>query len=223
MRTDPELARRTRRTEGIRTRGRAERVVSAVLRATHEALGRVGYAALRIEEVAAHSGVNKTTIYRRWPTKAELVAASMRAAEEERELPDTGTLRGDLLAEVLDKIRSCQTPTGRGIVRMLQMERADPEVDAIVRQLRGTRRSRHTTLVERAVVRGELPADTNAELLLDMVFSPIYSRLIHRGEDVPEAYAKAVIDVVLAGAKTGAARLAEEDMPSRDERACRSS
>jgi AcrR family transcriptional regulator len=207
MGTEPETVRRTRRTEGIRTRGRAERVVTAVLRATHEALGRVGYSALRIEEVAARSGVNKTTIYRRWPTKAELVAASMRAADEEQEQPDTGTLRGDLLHVLLQSIRMCQTPTGRGIVRMLQMERADPEVEALARGLREARRRRNRALVERAIARGELPAASNTDLILDLVFAPIYARLVHRGEDVPESYAEAVLDVVLSGARAGAARL----------------
>ena len=67
--------RSTRRTEGIRSRGRSARVVQEVLTATAEELGRSGYAALRIEDVAERAGVNKTTIYRRWPTKAALVKA----------------------------------------------------------------------------------------------------------------------------------------------------
>ena len=198
---------RTRRTEGTRIHGRAERVVSAVLAATHEELGRVGYGALRIEDVAARSGVNKTTIYRRWPTKAELVAASLRAANEEQEAVDTGTLRGDLLTVVMTSVRLCQTPTGRGIVRMLQMERADPEVEAISMALRDRRRLRNTAMLERGITRGELPADVNMELVLDLIFGGIYGRLIQRGEDVSEDYAAAAIDTVLAGARAGAARL----------------
>ncbi|TKC99463.1 TetR/AcrR family transcriptional regulator [Polyangium fumosum] len=198
---------RTRRTEGTRVHGRAERVVSAVLAATHEELGRVGYGALRIEDVAARSGVNKTTIYRRWPTKSELVAASLRAANEEQEAVDTGTLRGDLLAVVMRSVRLCQTPTGRGIVRMLQMERADPEVEAISRALRDRRQQRNTAMLERGITRGELPADVNLELIHDLIFGGIFTRLIQRGEDVSEDYAAAAIDTVLAGARAGAARL----------------
>ncbi|MDI1481007.1 TetR/AcrR family transcriptional regulator [Polyangium sp. y55x31] len=211
----PPPAHRTRRTEGTRVRGRAERVVSAVLTATHEELGRVGYGALRIEDVAARSGVNKTTIYRRWPTKAELVAASMRAAHDEEEAIDTGTLRGDLLTVVMRTVRTCQTPTGRGIVRMMQMERADPEVEALSRVLRDRRRQRNTALLERGIARGELPADVNKELLLDLVFGGIYARLIHRGEDVSEDYAAAAINTVLAGACAGAARLPNESQQQK--------
>ncbi|KYF81660.1 hypothetical protein BE11_37960 [Sorangium cellulosum] len=202
-------ARRSRRTEGTRVGGRAERVVSAVLSATHEELGRVGYGALRVEDVAARSGVAKTTIYRRWPTKAELVAAALRAANEEQAPPDTGTLRGDLLAVVMGAVRMSQTPTGRGIVRMLQTERADPEVEAISRALRDRSRQVRRALVERGVARGELPADVDTELLLDLIFGAIYARLVHRGEDVSEDYAAAAIDTVLAGARAGAARLPE--------------
>jgi len=189
-------------------------VVASVLSATQEELGRVGYGALRVEDVATRSGVNKTTIYRRWPTKAELVAAALLATDDEREQPDTGTLRGDLLAAVMRSVRMCQTLTGRGIVRMLQMERADPEVEAIARGLGAQRRQRNGTLIQRGIARGELPADTSIELVLELVFAPVYARVIHRGEDVREDYAAAVIDTVLAGARAGAARLpsAHEDV-----------
>ncbi|MDC3953984.1 TetR/AcrR family transcriptional regulator [Polyangium jinanense] len=189
--------------------------MSAVLTATHEELGRVGYGALRIEDVAARSGVNKTTIYRRWPTKAELVAASMRAAAEEEEFLDTGTLRGDLLTVVMRTVRTCQTPTGRGIVRMMQMERADPEVEALSRILRDQRRRRNTALLERGIARGELPAGVNTELIIDLIFGGIYTRLIHRGEDVSEDYAAAAIDTVIAGACAGAARLSNESQQQK--------
>ncbi|MDI3289434.1 TetR/AcrR family transcriptional regulator [Polyangium sp. 15x6] len=206
----PPPARRSRRTEGTRAGGRAERVVAAVLTATQEELGCVGYGALRMEDVAARSGVAKTTIYRRWPTKAELVAASLRAVNAEQEPPDTGTLRGDLLAVVMGAVRTCQTKTGRGIVRMLQTELADPEVEALSRGLRDRNRQRNQALLERGITRGELPADVNTELVLDLIFGGIYGRLIHRGEDVSEDYAAAAIDTVLAGARAGAARLPKE-------------
>ena len=60
-----------------RVGGRSARVVSAVLRMTLEVLGQEGYAGLRVEDVAARAGVNKTTIYRRWPTRADLVVAAL--------------------------------------------------------------------------------------------------------------------------------------------------
>src|SRR5688572_4371387 len=92
----------TRRTAGVRVRGRAADVVERVLTATGEELSRAGYAALRVEDVAARSGVNKTTIYRRWPNKAELVAAALREMTTQPAAIDTGSLRDDLRASLLE-------------------------------------------------------------------------------------------------------------------------
>src|SRR5688500_15054981 len=98
------VAERTRRTGNARTRGRAAKVVDRVVKATAEELSRVGYAAMRVEDVAARSGVHKTTIYRRWPTKEDLVAATittMIRRSDRRAAIDTGTVRGDLRQSLL--------------------------------------------------------------------------------------------------------------------------
>lgn len=205
--SSPSAGDRGRRTEGTRIGGRSERVVSTVLAATHEELGRVGYDALRVEDVAERSGVAKTTIYRRWPTKAELVAASLRVVSDEHDVPDTGSLRGDLLAMAMKTVHMCQTPTGRGILRMLQVERADPEVEVLAQALRERRQQRNRALLERAIARGELPKDVNTELLLDLIFAFVYVRVIFRGGNLDEDSAAAAIDTVLAGMHAGAARL----------------
>ena len=78
---------------------RGEPVVQCVLKSTLEELAAVGYGALRIEDVATRAGVNKTTIYRRWPTKQELVACALRSVTTEWRLePSTGSLREDMRA-----------------------------------------------------------------------------------------------------------------------------
>src|SRR3978361_1317186 len=132
---------RTRRTEGVRVKGRAARVVSDVLTATAEELSRVGYAALRVEDVAARSGVNKTTIYRRWPTKPELVGAALRSVWETPEVPDTGSLRSDFVASLSKSATFAMSPIGRGLTRVIQVERAHPELEPIARSLREDYRS----------------------------------------------------------------------------------
>src|SRR5262245_16527517 len=108
----------TRRTEGLRVQGRSARVVEAVLQAAAEQLGEVGFAALRIEDVAARSGVNKTTIYRRWPSKEELVTAVLETLRLVPDTPDTGTLRGDLLQLLRAIANGAATPAGRGLIRL---------------------------------------------------------------------------------------------------------
>lgn len=194
-----------RRTEGVRTRGRSARVVSEVLRTTLEELGRVGYVALRVEDVASRSGVNKTTIYRRWPTKAELVGAALRQWAEEPEVPDTGSLRSDLFLMSQRSVATASSPLGQGVVRVIQAERTSPEVEALTRMLRTENRQRRVVMVERAIERGELPAGTDAMLVLEVVFATIYSRVITHREPVDEAFLRSVIDLVLEGARRGGA------------------
>lgn len=186
----------------MRVRGRAAEVVERVLAATAEELSRAGYAALRVDDVAARSGVNKTTIYRRWPSKAELVAAALQEISEQPAAIDTGNLREDLRASLLDVIALATQPVGRAALRMMQTERSDPEVDAIARKLRLEQRKLRVTMVERGVARGELPAGVNVELIVDLISAPILSRAVQFGELVDAAYIDSVLDLVLAGARS---------------------
>src|SRR5438105_12835542 len=103
-----------------RTGGRSARVVASILAATVAELARSGYASFRIDEVAARAGVNKTTIYRRWPTKAELVRAALMASDDPGPPPSTGAVRSDLLALLRATIARIESsPEKLGILRMM--------------------------------------------------------------------------------------------------------
>ncbi|EYF01106.1 TetR/AcrR family transcriptional regulator [Chondromyces apiculatus] len=195
--------RSTRRTEGIRSRGRSARIVQEVLTATAEELGRSGYAALRIEDVAERAGVNKTTIYRRWPTKAALVTTVLRELLEPEPIEDTGAFDTDLLAVLRSTVALLTSPLGRGLGRMIQTERAHPEVEAIIRELRQERQVQRLIVVERALQRGELPPGTDGSLLVELAFSAVFSRLVKHGEPVDEAYLAALVHFVASGARAG--------------------
>jgi len=197
----PETKPNTRRTEGVRVKGRAARVVSDVLIATAEELSRVGYSELRVEDVAARSGVNKTTIYRRWPTKPDLVGAALRAVWESPDVPDTGSLRNDFVSSLKKTAAFAMSPIGRGLTRVIQIERAHPEVEPIARSLREEFRDFRQVLVQRGIDRHELPADTDARFLTDMMAAPIFYRLFTEGETVAAEYIERVVDVVLCGVK----------------------
>jgi len=194
---------KTRRTEGVLTSGRSARVVQAVLRATAEELSRVGYAALRVEDVAERSGVNKTTIYRRWPGKAELVSATLSAIKSAADV-DTGNVREDLLAMIREVVAFAVSPLGRGLLRILQTERADPEVEKIARALRVSRRAARAQLIERAMARGELPAVVPASIVAELVFSAVHTRILSFGDRVDDAFASEIVDTVLAGVRARA-------------------
>jgi AcrR family transcriptional regulator len=189
----------TRRTEGVRVKGRAARVVTDVLTATAEELSRVGYSSLRVEDVAARSGVNKTTIYRRWPTKPELVGAALRAVWEPPDVPDTGSLRSDFVASLSKTAEFAMSPIGRGLTRVIQVERAHPELEPIARSLREDFRLLREVLVQRGIDRHELPPTVDARFVHDMMTAPIFSRLFTDGEPVDAAFIEAVVDVVLSG------------------------
>src|SRR5262249_36249523 len=123
-----------RRTGQQRLGGRSERVVRDVTLATAAELGRGGYAALRVEDVAAQAGVTKPPVHRRWPTKADLVAAALRAVHEPAaDPPDRGRVDLDLLALLEEKVALASTPQGQSIYRMMIQEMDHPEVAAITR------------------------------------------------------------------------------------------
>lgn len=213
--TFPPSNRPTRRTEGVQSGGRAARVIEDVLHATAEELSRTGYLALRVEAVAERSGVNKTTIYRRWPTKSELVAATLAYVLPSPVPPDTGTLRADLLQMLDTATAFASSPLGRGLVRILHTERAEPEVERLTRALRNIHRSARIQVVERAVERGELPSGTPADVVADLVFAPVLTRVSSFGEERDEVFAASVVDIVLAGVRVryGSPALSENAVP----------
>src|SRR5882672_8326758 len=99
-----------------RTGGRSARVVAEVLSATLELFAEHGYAGLSVEAVALHAGVNKTTIYRRWPTKVDLLGAALFSLrDEEPEPPNTGSLREDLFTVLQRFVARIETPRHRAI------------------------------------------------------------------------------------------------------------
>ena len=200
--SSPPLAGAARRTVGARVGGRSERVVRDVLRAAISELGRTGYVALRVEDVAERAGVNKTTVYRRWPTKADLVAAAVSVgAGHHAPLPDTGSIREDLIAVLHRSLTFVATADGRALTRLIITEGNDPDVERISRNLRDSVLAQRTKLIVRAQERGELPPAADAALILDAIFTPVMTRVLRRGEAVDMATATAFVDLVLTGAK----------------------
>jgi len=197
---------RERRTSGVQRTGRASRVLNSVLTATGEELAAVGYSALRIEDVARRAGVNKTTIYRRWPGKSALVSeAILKHMHEASVSPDTGTLRGDLLEYFQALLRSSREPLPRGILLTLNSH-VDPELDVLAKKLRAESRRYRTRIVENGIERGELPRALDAGFITDILASPILLRVLHYGEQIDMGYVESVIDTVLAGAAANAFR-----------------
>ncbi len=200
------VAKRSAVTVGTRPGGRSERVVRAVLRAAAEELSVSGFTNFRVEEVALRAEVAKTTIYRRWPTKTDLVAAMLHAPTRADDAEvDTGTLRGDLLETLRRGVAKGGTPEGRAALRMVQAEIDNPEVAELVRVLRRARRRAFREVVKRAVARGELAPEVDANLLLDLIMGPVHGRM-RLGEAIPASLLDSVVDIVVAGMNAVAPR-----------------
>jgi len=193
-----------------RGRPRSQEADRAILTATVELLADRGLAAMSIEEVAARAGVGKTTIYRRWPSKGLLALdAFVRSFREEQPLPDTGTLRGDLLAALTAYVRAVtQTPMGAMLTSLIAEAQHDPELrgawrDRVIEPLR----SQHRIMLERAVARGEIPASVDAEVVLDLFFGAAEHRLLLGHLPMTDAFIGTVVDVILGGIQPGGADL----------------
>ena len=195
------LDRPKRRTEGVQKTGRAAAVVDRVLRATAYELGRVGFEALRFEDVAERSKVHKTSIYRRWPTRAKLVEDTLATFMVSITLPNHGDLAKDLAVLLGELARFSNSPLGRGISRMIQTERYHPELASLLQRLRQRKRELHLQILQRAVERGELPPDTDCMLVLEILTGALMSRLVGHGEAVGSAWIRRAVALVVAGAK----------------------
>jgi len=189
-----------RRTKGERTRGRSARVCDAVLEAAAIELGRVGFSALRIEDVAARSKVNKTTVYRRWPTKFDLVSAVLERENAPIDDIDLGSLTKDVRACLEDLRTRLYTARQRGVMQVLLGERAHPQVAQLVREARERMLAGRRRVFERAIVRGELPDDADPSLLVEVMNAPLITRIMHSGEEVDDVYIDKLTQLLCKGA-----------------------
>lgn len=194
----------TRRTRGV-LGGRSERVVQQVLAATVAELAESGYRAFRMGAVSASAGVNKTTIYRRWPRKSLLVTAAvewMRRFVHDVPLPDTGSLERDLADAFRRRVSFKARVEGRAWARLLS-EKHDPEVSAVIGGAVKERSEAWYTMVTRAMVRRELPEGTDARLLLRMLSAIVDACNASASGRVNAELLDAAVRTVVAGARSG--------------------
>ncbi|MFF3875420.1 TetR/AcrR family transcriptional regulator [Streptomyces sp. NPDC001978] len=192
----------TERRRTVRTGGRSARVRAAVYEATLLELRQRGYATLSIEDIAVRAGVHKTTIYRRWGTKDTLLAAAMRDLVDARvPVPDTGAIETDLRAYARSIVDVLTSAAGAIVVAVLFSDAARaPEVAEVKRNHFAERQRLAAPIVERAIQRGELPADTDPHELIGLMAAPIYYRLLVTGEPIDHAVGDRAALAALAAA-----------------------
>jgi len=195
-------------TKKERGRPRSRQTNKAILKAAAEIVIASGLAEMTIEGVAERAGVGKASIYRRWPTKGalafEAVVDAILAAEP---TPDTGSLEGDLRRVAESWIRlSNARRGGRTLAHFIAEIQSDPELavawrERFVNRIRKERRP----IIERAIARGEIPAGSDRELIMDVLYGPLYHRYLNGHLPLDESFARGVARIVAAAAKDGAA------------------
>jgi AcrR family transcriptional regulator len=179
-------------------RGEARTV--AIVGAALELIAEVGYERVTMDGIAARAHASKTTMYRRWPTKSELVADALRrhAQGEDAAIPDTGTLRGDLLATVEAISETLGGGRGPSLIGLIEAIRDDAalrkQVGSQVRE-----RSHHVgrEICARAVSRGEVIHAKRADIVLDLAFEHLFTSTLFDGVRPARADQRHLVDAEL--------------------------
>lgn len=186
-----------------RPRGRPRSAIAdeAIREAAVDLFAEHGFEGFSVEDVADRAGVSKATVYRRYPSKVDLVVeAASCLAEDEITFPDTGNLRDDVreLARTLAK-KFANSPAGRVMPVMTVERRRYPELDAGYRRFLADRKARTREVLQRGIERGELPLDTDLAMMGSMLVGPIFHRLMITQEPVDDPFVDAFVDALLRG------------------------
>jgi AcrR family transcriptional regulator len=185
-----------------RGRPRSERARKAILEAATELLLQRGLGAVSMDAVAESAGVSKATIYRWWPSKEALALDAMvDFAAVPARTSDTGSLRGDLIALVQPWVREIRrAPFARVIAAFVTEAHSDPQfAEAYRTHFVTPRREAMRAAFARAAQRGEVPADLDVEVAVDLIYGPLYHRLLHGHAPLTARFAERVVDMALAG------------------------
>ena len=186
-----------------RGRPRSETARKAVLAAAADLLLDHGLHAVSMDTIAERAGVSKATIYRWWPKK-EILALDMLFTEWSAVTPqqyESGLLRSDLIALLRAWTRlSSSRHYGRVVAALLTEARTDPAFSAeYQRRIIEPRRDQARMIFGDAVARGEIPPETKVEVAIDLLYGPLYHRLLHGHAPLDDQFVDDLVDMALAG------------------------
>ncbi|WP_280396173.1 TetR/AcrR family transcriptional regulator [Nocardia brasiliensis] len=174
-------------------------VTAAITQAAFTELAELGYGKLTMEGVARRAGVSKPTLYRRWPTKEQMVLALVeQVAVAAADIPDTGSLRGDLRAFLAATASGFSHPLAARIIPDLLAEGVrTPTIAESLQSVGHSRRVKVGELLHRAIERGELPADLDLELALDLCIAPLFWRKLLGGNPTDDEYLDKLVHTLI--------------------------
>jgi AcrR family transcriptional regulator len=175
-----------------------------ILRAAIEELARSDYGGLAFDRVAARAGVNKTTVYRHWETKAELVRAALSLVVQSV-IPEVsaGTLREDLIRIGRRMVDFSTSFEGQCLLRLRLLQHPEPELASIAKNLHAQHIAQLAALADAATQRGEVGGGVDFKLILDMLGGALHSRLFMKNEPVDDVLIARMVDILLRGVSAG--------------------
>ncbi|MEH2238290.1 TetR/AcrR family transcriptional regulator [Nostoc sp.] len=174
----------------------------AILQATLDLLAEVGYESMSIEAIASRAGVGKTTIYRRYTSKEELVADAIESLRDDLAIPDTGSFWGDMDILINNAAKKIDSPLGRQTLALIISTASSNPQFAEVYWTKYTklRREAFSKVLERAKSRGEIHKDADVDLIIDLVSGSLYYALIFKPTTEPvEAYMRRTMNLLMKG------------------------
>jgi AcrR family transcriptional regulator len=177
---------------------RARHDEADILDATIRVIAERGVAGATVDTVAARAGVSKATIYRHWGSRARLIHAALSSLEGPYVETEGDTLREDLIVLLWHLVEFFNRPDiGRVFASFIDAAARDPELAELHQQTVRRARASFVQVVRRGIARGELPADVDVDLFIDVVRSPFIYRRVVAQSPVHPADIEPVVDLVL--------------------------
>ncbi|MBW4456769.1 MAG: TetR/AcrR family transcriptional regulator [Nostoc indistinguendum CM1-VF10] len=181
-------------------RPRSTQSHQAILQATLELLAEVGFERITVDAIASRAKAGKSTIYRRYNSKGELVADAIESLREEIVIPDTGTLWSDIDALIASAAQNTLNPLGRRTVAMIiSSASSDPEFAHIYwTKYLQPRRQAFAIIIERAKVRQEIEADIDPALVFDTMSGiMLYAQIFQPTPELWEAFVRSALHLII--------------------------
>ena len=183
-----------------RTGGRSARVRSAVLQATLQAMAEHGLDGVTISEIARRAGVHATSIQRRWGSRENVALDAMLTYSQEKlPIPDTGSLRDDLIAFARSIAAYLDTPLGEALARTLAATDDDPALAVNRARFWRARYETARVIVDRAIDRREISAGTDPELALELLVAPLHFRKLFTRQLLDNGFVDHLVATLLRG------------------------
>jgi AcrR family transcriptional regulator len=182
-------------------RGRPRRADAdaAILTAALELVGEAGIGGLSMDQLAQRAGVGKATIYRRWASKESLILDALRLATSPIPVPDEGDLRADLIAytdAIVERLGA--SSTSDVLPHLIAASCYDEQLRASLEDYTQSRQATLRRILKRGIERGELPPDTDVNLLVDVTLGPFFYRRLLSGVTVDRRFSHRLVDAVLS-------------------------